>query len=202
MRRILAIGVAVWLAAFNPAYGNEASPVCEELSTVFSTFAGAATGYQMVFVYGAPSGWVAAGLYAAGAGLAAAGVKTSTQAICEDLEPLMDALGDALVEFACDSLGACSDVHAFANSLLFDFAVCPSCTPDEILGAAFMVDDQRENYLRELQRLRNPNVMGFGVVPRDHLGVVDASVVLSYHLGVQAGRQQQLLNGFVQPGMF
>ena len=191
MRRMLGIGGLLLLGMQNAAYGDESSSVCEELSTVFSTFAAAATGYQMVFVYGAPSGWVAAGLYAAGAGLAAAGVKTSTEAICDDLQPLMDALGDSLVEFVCEGLGTCSDVHQFARSLLFDFAVCPSCTPDDVLGAAFMTDQQREDYLRQLQRLRNPNVVGFGVVPRDHLGTVDASVALSYHLGVQDGLQQR-----------
>ena len=196
MRRILGVGAVLWLAMQASAHAQDNSPVCDELSTVFGTFAAAATGYQLVAAYGGPTGWVAAGLYAVGAGLAAAGVKTSTETICQQLEPLMEELGDTLVEFACNSLGSCSEVDQFARSLLFDFAVCPSCTPDEILGAAFMVDDQREAYLRQLQRLRNPALVRFGVVPRDHLGSVDPSVSLSYHLGVQDGLQQRFLAQF------
>ena len=188
MRRIL--GVVVLLGALhNAAYGDE-SPVCDELSTVLGTFAAAATGYQMVYVYGAPSGWVAAGLYAVGAGLASAGVKTSTEVICKNLEQLVNEVSESVRNFACSRRGTCPGPQHFAMSLARDFAVCPSCTPDEILGSAFMVDDQRERYLRRLQRQRNPSLIGFSILPRDWIGAVDASVTMSYHLGVQAGVQQ------------
>ena len=192
---VLAIGLFV-----NSAVRADESVVCQELSNSLATFAGAATGYQLVYVYGAPSGWVAAGLYAVGAGLAAAGVKTSTQAICGDLETLLEQVGESYVRLACAEFGSCGEINYFARSLAQDFLVCPSCTPNEILGAAYMVDDQREAYLRELQRLRNPNLATFAVIPRDRLGFVDPSVTMSYYLGLQRGsQQQQYLSPFLQP---
>jgi hypothetical protein len=191
---LVAIGLLTGTAA-----RAEDSVVCKELSTALATFAGAATGYQLVYVYGGPSGWVAAGLYAVGAGLAAAGVKTSSEAICEDLEAVLEEVGESYVRLACSTSGTCGDVHYFAQSLAHDFAVCPSCTPDEILGAAFMRDDQRENYLRRLQRQRNPDLAGFSVIPRDHIGRVDGSVTMSYFLGLRDGKQQRYFNRFAIP---
>lgn len=184
---------------FNNTAQADDSSLCEELSNQLATFAGAATAYQMTYVYGGPTTWVAAGLYAVGAGLAAAGVKTSSEAICENLDELVEAMGESYLSYACGSTGVCTDVDHFAASLAHDFAVCPSCAPDEIFGAIFMVDDQREHYLRQLQNMRNPEIVGFGALHRDHLGIVDPSVLLSYHLGTQSGAQQRFYTEFVQP---
>ncbi len=197
MRRVL--GILFMVLLLGSSARAEESVVCEELSNALGTFAGAATGYQLVYVYGGPSGWVAAGLYAMGAGLAAAGVKTSSEAICENLEQLLQEVGDSYLGLACASMGTCPQVQYFALSLAQDFAVCPSCTPDEVLGAAFMADEQREIYLRNLQRMRNPGLLGFGVLARNHIGTIDASVAVSYHLGLQAGSQQRFFTGFMDP---
>jgi hypothetical protein len=194
--------VAMGLAVSHGARG-EPSVACKELSSSLASFAGAATGYRLVYVYGAPSGWVAAGLYAVGAGLAAAGVKTSTAAICEDLESLLEEVGESMVRLACAESGTCAGIDLYTQSLVHDFLVCPSCTPDEILGAAYLVDDQREAYLRLIQRMRNPSIAGFGVLPRDQIGFVDPSVTLSYYLGLQSGiqQQQQFFSPFLGPGL-
>lgn len=100
------------------------------------------------------------------------------------------AAGMSLGELSCDGLGqtlerwshamcmadqACADavgrnqVLQFMKSVGRDMQVCPSCSIDELLGSALMVDDQRLRHLREKECRANGYACfnGIGVVPKN-----------------------------------
>lgn len=89
-----------------------------------------------------------------------------------------DGLGQALERWShamCMADQACADavgrnqVLRFMRSVGRDMQVCPSCSIDELLGSALMVDDQRLRHLREKECNRNGYACfnGVGVLPKN-----------------------------------
>lgn len=160
---------------------------CENVAGVVSGFAGGATGYGLVKTLGPATSWVGAGLY--GAGIAAASMATRAGVLtnCDAFFTKLSQIGEIYCEYSTYEYD-CRPLEEMTRSIAADFSVCPGCTFDEIMGAFFLVDEARQDYLRKIQLNRWGQLAAMTrVVRRDHLGTFDTSIVNSYYQGLQAG---------------
>jgi hypothetical protein len=183
MMQRIAVLLLCSLAGSNYAQAD----ACENVAGVVSGFAGGATGYGLIRTLGPASSWVGAGLY--GAGIAAASIATRSTVLtnCDGFFQSLYRIGEIYCEYSTYDYD-CRPVSQMTRSIAADFAMCPGCTFDEVMGAFFLVDDVRESYLRGMQQSRWGRLASRArVIRRDHLGRFDASVVNSYYQGLQAG---------------
>ena len=160
---------------------------CENVAGVVSGFAGGATGYGLIRTLGPATSWVTAGLY--GAGIAAASIATRSNVLtnCDGFFANLERIGEIYCQYSTYDYD-CRPVEQVTRSIAADFAICPGCTFDEVLGGFFLVDEVRQEYLRGIQRSRWGRLAArTSVVRRDHIATFSSSVVNSYFVGLQAG---------------
>jgi len=183
------IAVLLLCALFWSGHANAGA--CDRLATVVSGFVGGATGYGIVRQFGAANTWVAAGLYGAGIALASTEGRGWVQSGCESAADAWRWFGQVQCAYSTFYVDCGPPLDA-AQSIITDFLICPGCTFDEVLGAYFLEDVARGNYLRDMQRRITGNLaQTTQVLARNHLGLLDASVVNSYFIGLQAGFRLQ-----------
>lgn len=160
---------------------------CEQVGAVIGGFAGGATGYGLVTTLGVASNWVAAGLYGAGITVASLVGRSAGESGCSGFAANLRWFGEVSCRYS-EFNYACEDVQDVAQSLFGDFAICPSCTYDEVFGAFLLEDSARENFLRNIQYGRTGGWATMtNVIPRNHVGTFSGSVLNSYFVGLQAG---------------
>lgn len=186
--------IAVLLLCTGLWSGHAAAGPCEQLGTAISGFVGGATGYGVVRQFGVANTWVAAGLYGAGIALAATNGGAWVQSGCSSAADFLDWYGEMQCKYSGFYVDYCWEpVNDVAKSIATDFLICPACTYDEVFGAFLLEDGARGEYLRMMQYDRwGRFAVETQVLPRNHIGALDASVVNSYFIGLQAGFQ--LLN--------
>ena len=160
---------------------------CENVAGVVSGFAGGATGYGLIRTLGPATSWVGAGLYGAGIAAASMASRSAVLANCDEFFENLSRIGEVYCTYSTYYYD-CSPVQQMTRSIAADFAICPGCTFDEVMGAFFLVDDVRQEYLRQMQQRRWGRFAAMtDVVRRDHIATFDSSIVSSYFLGLQAG---------------
>jgi hypothetical protein len=169
--------------------GQASADACEQLATVVSGFVGGASGYGAVRTFGVANGWVAAGLYGAGIAVASTNVSSWAASGCRSAADAWRWFGQVQCAYSTYYVDCGPPIEA-AQSLLTDFLICPSCTFDEVLGAYYMEDYEREQHLRDMQFGKWRTLAATTQVrPRNQFGSISSSVVNSYYLGLQAGFQ-------------
>lgn len=160
---------------------------CDNVAGVVSGFAGGATGYGLIRTLGPATSWVGAGLY--GAGIAAASIATRSNILtnCDTIIENLTRAGEIYCAYSTYNYD-CGPVRDMARSIAADFAMCPGCTYDEVMGAFLLTDDVRQHYLERIQRTRWGRLATTThVVARDHIARLDATALNSYYTGLQAG---------------
>jgi hypothetical protein len=160
---------------------------CEDVGAVVGGFAGGATGYGLVTTLGAASSWVGAGLYGAGITVASMVGRSAGESGCDRFAKNFRTIG----EMYCQNSGFyydCAAVQDVARSLYADFAMCPSCSWDEVFGAFLLDDVSRQNYLQTMQYRKGGYLSTVtSVIPRNQISTLDSTVLNSYFVGLQAG---------------
>ena len=160
---------------------------CEQVGAVVGGFAGGATGYGLVRTLGAASSWVGAGLYGAGITVASMVGRSAAESGCDRFAENFRTIGEMYCQYSGFNYD-CGAVQTVARSLYADFAMCPSCTWDEVFGAFLLDDVSRQDYLRDMQSRRTGRLsLVTNVIPRNHIGSLNGSVLNSYFIGLQAG---------------
>jgi hypothetical protein len=160
---------------------------CEDVGAVVGGFAGGATGYGIVRTLGVASNWVAAGLYGAGITVASLVGRSAAESGCDRFAENFRSIGETYCQYSGFDYD-CGAVQNVARSLYADFAMCPSCTWDEVLGAFLLDDVSRQDYLRDMQSRRTGHLsLVTKVIPRNYIGPLSGSVLNSYFMGLQAG---------------
>lgn len=160
---------------------------CTNVGSVVGGFAGGATGYGLITTLGVASNWVAAGLYGAGITVAGLGGKAVGEAGCDSFAANFRRIGEMYCAYSGFNYD-CGIVADVTMSLAADFLICPACTYDEVLGAFLLEDGVRGGFLRDMQyRRRGYLATTTSILPRNHLGALNASVMNSYFSGLQAG---------------
>jgi hypothetical protein len=188
-RRTIMQRIAVFFLCAGFWSGQASADACEQLATVVSGFVGGASGYGVVRTFGVANGWVAAGLYGAGIAVASTNASGWAASGCRSAADAFRWFGYVQCAYSTFNVDCGPPLEA-AQSLLTDFLICPGCTYDEVLGAYFMDDYARQNYLREMQLRKWRTLTATTQVrPRNQFGLLNSSVVNSYFLGLQAGFQ-------------
>ena len=179
--------IAVLLLCGGLWSGHAAAQSCETVGTVVGGFVGGATGYGLVTTLGVASSWVSAGLYGAGITVASLVGRSAAESGCDRFAENFDRIGEMYCQYSGYDYD-CDPVQSVAQSLYADFAICPSCTWDEVLGVFLLEDGARGEYLRNMQYWRAGHLsLVTSVLPRNQIGRLDSSVLNSYFMGLQAG---------------
>jgi hypothetical protein len=187
--RIVMQRIAVLFLCTGLWSGHAAAGPCEQLGTAAGGFVGGAAGYGVVRTFGAANGWVAAGLYGAGIAIASSGGGAWAESGCNSAADALRWYGEMQCAYSTYYVD-CSPAVSVAKSIATDFLICPACTYDEVLGAFFLEDGARQDYLRDMQsRKWGRLAVTTQVLARNHLGAMDASITNSYFMGLQAGFQ-------------
>ncbi len=166
---------------------HAAAQSCEQVGAVVGGFVGGATGYGVARTLGAASSWVGAGLYGAGITVASMVGRSAAESGCDRFAENFRTIGETYCRYS-GFYYDCGAVQAVARSLYADFTMCPSCTWDEVFGGFLLDDASHQNYLRDMQSRRTGHLsMVTNVIPRNHIGSLNGSVLSSYFIGLQAG---------------